>query len=74
MAMKYWNRRKHVRERCWIAVSWPTASTGLFVSELFLKRWCQQQPSSGKFFIDYNHYKVWFEDYEDASWFILNWS
>lgn len=72
--MKYWNRSKHVRERCWVAVNWPTASTSLFIPEFVLKHWCQQQSSTGKFFIDYNGYQLWFERGEDATWFVLHWS
>lgn len=72
--MKYWNRRKHVRERCWISVNWPTTSTGLSVPGVVLKRWCQRQSSTGKFYIDYNQFRVWFERSEDAAWFVLNWS
>lgn len=37
-----------------------------------MKRWCQHQPSNGKFY--YSPYTGWwFEKLEDASWFSLTW-
>jgi len=86
--MKYWNKSKKYREQQWhrvrLVVDQPIdpttrifypakfmAAHGLALSKL--KRWCQQQPSDGKFY--YSPYTGWwFEKMEDASWFILKWS
>ena len=45
--MKYWNKDKEIRRRCWIKV--PRSKNLYHVSDAELKRWCQQQPSTGNF-------------------------
>jgi hypothetical protein len=69
--MKYWNRRKQVREKCWIRFDRPTSTTGFFVPKWLVKQWCQKQPSPGKFFLD--DFSIWFERTDDAAWFALTW-
>ena len=70
--MKYWNKDKEIRQRCWIKVS---RSKNLYhISDAELKRWCQLQPSTGKFYVYYGTDTWWFEKSKDASWFILKWA
>lgn len=63
--VKYWNKDKHVRERCWTKVSVVDSD---HCEEKFL--WCQRR-DGGKFYRRY--YDWWFERAEDAAWFILRW-
>ena len=86
--MKYWNKSKKYREQQWhrvklavdqplepaLRVFYPVGMRSAYELSLSeLKRWCQQQPSTGKFY--YSPYTGWwFEKREDASWFILKWS
>ena len=81
MVVKYWNKDKEIRQRCWTKISQPknilgTSDQGLlyYISDLELKRWCQQQPSTGKFYYYYGSTTWWFELPEDATWFVLRWS
>ena len=68
--MKYWNKDKHVRQRCWVKVVVGPNSVG----DQGLKRWCQQQPSKGKFYKYYGSNAWWFEHSGDAVLFSLRWS
>jgi hypothetical protein len=71
--VKYWNKSKRVRERCWIKVQRPQYQN-LHVPVHLLKQWGWNQHSTGKFFVgNYDGY-VWFEHSEDATWFLLRWS
>lgn len=69
--MKYWNKDKEIRRRCWTKVNIPNQLYRISDSEL--KRWCQQQLSTGKFY-DYGTDTWWFEKSEDAVLFALRWS
>lgn len=67
--MKYWNKDKDVRQRCWVKVYRKPGSTNAEI-----KRWCQLQSSKGKFYYYYAGNSWWFEDSEDAILFVLKWS
>lgn len=80
--MKYWNKRKSVRERCWICVKVPlpdysSTAKGLIViyydriAYLEIKRRLQRLDNPGKFYMDMTNKTVWFERSEDAVWFTL---
>jgi hypothetical protein len=65
--MKYWNKSKKYREQQWKHLDGP-----LPVSVREAKRWCQLQPSKGRFY--HSPYTGWwFELDTDASWFALKW-
>lgn len=66
--MKYWNKNKNVRQRCWTRVSIIQSKNP---SEI--KRWCQEYPSAGKFYFYYGSNNWWFEKSEDAIIFTLKW-
>ena len=88
--MKYWNKDKEIRKRCWTKVNHPLQKARWIPNTDFailservpsdeLKRWCQQQASPGKF---YHYYGAdsygadswWFENPHDATHFLLRWS
>lgn len=68
--MKYWNKDKGVRQRCWVRVDRVFSS----VPDDKIKIWCQQQPGSGRFYFRYNEGTWWFEKAEDAVFFTLKWT
>lgn len=77
--MKYWNKQKEVRLRCWTKIclmpvkqinSSYTGWTNLLNFER-LKRTLQQKPSKGKFYMDLSYKEVWFEQQSDAVMFAL---
>jgi len=68
--MKYWNKDKDVRRRCWTKVQRPYTNKG----NQHLKQWCQQQSSTGKFYYYFGTDSWWFEHKEDAVMFLLRWS
>ena len=69
--MKYWNKDKKIRQQYWTKV---VHEKYTMVSTYdFLKRWCQLQSSTGKFYNYYGSNTWWFERPEDATWFALNW-
>lgn len=70
--MKYWNKDKEVRRRCWTKISRP--KNLYHIGDQELKRWCQQQSSDGKFYVYYGTDTWWFERSEDAVLFALRWS
>lgn len=70
--MKYWNKDKEIRRRCWTRI--PRPKNLYHIGDQELKRWCQQQSSTGKFYVYYGTDTWWFERPEDASWFALKWS
>lgn len=70
--MKYWNKDKDIRRRCWTKISRP--KNLYHVRDQALKRWCQQQSSTGKFYVYYGTDTWWFERSEDAMMFALRWS
>jgi hypothetical protein len=83
--MKYWNKDKETRRTHWTKVSHPRkyvlmslpggwARMPSDVSTQELKRWCQLQPSTGKFYHYYGADSWWFERPEDATFFVLRWS
>ena len=65
--MKYHNKQKRYRLSEWTQVS---VNTGALT---FAKRWCQQHPSPGKFFVGPYTGEWWFEHAEDALAFKLAW-
>lgn len=80
--MKYWNKTKEVRLRCWYQVKIPFpdysgTAKGLIVgyydkiSYFEMKRRLQKTDSPGKFYMDMTTKTVWFERSEDAVWFTL---
>lgn len=68
--MKYWNKNKDVRLRCWVKVLIKSRN----VRDHEIKRWCQQQPSNGRFYNYFGSNTWWFENPQDAMIFILKWS
>jgi hypothetical protein len=72
MAMKYWNKQKEVRERCWTKVQDPFGVWKNVWRDKH-KQWCQQQPG-GKFWCDEQTTTWYFERQQDAAWFLLKWS
>lgn len=70
--MKYWNKDKEIRRQCWTKVNRPKQLYQIGDSEL--KRWCQLQTSTGKFYVYYGSDTWWFEKSEDAVMFALRWS
>lgn len=69
--MKYWNKDKDIRRRCWTKVK---RSSSFEIGNREMKRWCQQQSSKGKFYYYYGSPNWWFERAEDATMFVLRWS
>lgn len=70
--MKYWNKSKETRERCWTKIDGPA-----YYSVEEVKRWCQNYPSKSKFFFgkprwdnaaEFKGFHWWwfFENSEDA--------
>lgn len=79
--MKYWNKQKEVRRRCWHNVKIRSAHGTGFSSPREGRITLQQDPSPGKFYIEYNLHTssvfdivLWFERKEDATWFALKYS
>jgi len=83
--MKFWNKDKEIRRRCWTKVNHPlrTARWALNSGDAIftervpfedLKRWCQQQASPGRFHHYYGGVAWWFENPHDATHFLLRWS
>jgi hypothetical protein len=79
--MKYWNKQHHVREKNWHVITVNADPRRAYfhfdIKFGIMKHWCQNQTSTGKFFIKPN-WKVntgliYFERSEDATWFCLNW-
>jgi lipopolysaccharide/colanic/teichoic acid biosynthesis glycosyltransferase len=68
--MKYWNKDKHVRQRHWTKV---TRKPGIAGNQE-IKRWCQLQSSTGRFYFYYGSNSWWFEHDADATLFVLRWS
>ena len=81
--MKYWNKSKKTREKCWTRVQRRVkVSKGLygiddvlleFQREDEMKRWCQKQSSNGRFYFSAGNPNWYFEDEKDATWFLLKW-
>lgn len=77
--MKYWNKTKKVRERCWtkvaIVINHRLAPhySGFTTIRGFeaVKTKIQRYPSCGKFFMSIDSNIIWFECAKDATWFIL---
>lgn len=67
--MKYWNKDKDVRRRCWTKIEIDHAEHRYND----MKRWCQLQPSTGKFYKYYGSNTWWFENSKDATWFAMRW-
>ena len=70
LVVKFWNKDKDVRRRCWIQVKRPENRVG----NQALKVWCQQQSSKGKFYYYYGSDSWWFEQPEDATMFLMKWA
>jgi hypothetical protein len=70
--MKYWNKDRDIRRRCWTQVVRP--KNLYHIGDTELKRWYQQQSSTGKFYVYYGTDTWWFERPEDATLFALRWS
>ena len=70
--MKYWNKDKAVRYRCWTKVKLDTRIPRYPYA--LLKRELQLNSSPGKFYMYHAGDYVWFEREEDAVMFSLKWS
>lgn len=70
--MKYWNKDKAVRVRCWTKVKLNTRIPRYPYA--LLKRDLQLNPSPGKFYMYHAGDNIWFEREEDAVLFSLKWS
>ena len=71
--MKYWNKDKKIRERCWHRVS-INRSKLADCSWQDIKHMLQLYPSTGKFFMKFAYASIEFELESDAVWFTLRWS
>jgi len=80
--MKFWNKRKEVRLRCWTCVKLRCKDLHPFFSGNFMgftthsefikfKRDLQLNPSKNRFYMNIMHREIWFEDNKDAVWFSL---
>ena len=67
--MKYWNKDKEVRRKHWFTVSPPKIH-----QQQEAKRWCQLQPSNGRFYFHFSNTRWWFEQEADALMFALRWA
>ena len=72
MVMKYWNKDKKIRERCWHRVRINRARMAN-CSWQDIKRMLQLYPSTGKFFMVFEYSHAEFELKQDAVWFTLKW-
>lgn len=68
--MKFWNKDKDIRRRCWTKINRSQGAN----TDTEVRRWCQLQSSNGKFYHYYGNNSWWFERPEDATWFALNWA
>lgn len=75
VVMKFWNKQKDVRLRCWTCVQLPcrVAYSGWIMRTSYtsLKRKLQNMSSKGKFYMPLLKKEIWFERSVDATWFIL---
>jgi uncharacterized protein YaeQ len=82
--MKYWNKGKELRIRCWIKVTLPKDRIVLGPGTTFagwtrrnsfddLKRELQHHPSKSRFYMMILKKEVWFENSYDALEFKLRW-
>ncbi len=80
--MKFWNKRKEVRLRCWFCVKLHLKNNHPGLSGNFqgfirysdydkLKVELQNNPSKGRFYMNLMQREVWFQDSKDAVWFSL---
>lgn len=77
--MKYWNKTREVRLRCWTKISLSKITYGNRELDLWTtldeyddcKRLLQLNPSDGKFFMQLLSKDIWFERGADATWFCL---
>jgi hypothetical protein len=88
--MKYWNKSKKARELNWTRVEtfksaldkngvWFAPSGIMRANKYFsfsveAKRWCQQQPGGGRFYVRPYTSEWYFEFSEDALAFKLKWA
>lgn len=76
--MKYWNKQKDVRQRCWtklkIKGSYNDERWRIPIFLHDIKFSLQQCSSRGKFFMDHYSREIWFQDGKDATWFALKYS
>lgn len=84
--MKFWNRRKEVRQRCWTCVKlhidkdrhpyWTGSYEGFVTyGELrSIKAELQRSPSKGRFYLTIMKKEVWFQHPKDATWFAIKYS
>lgn len=83
--MKFWNKSKDVRLRCWYKISLsqdqpqrgnafrPYEGWSNYRDFDYVKRRLQLYQSKGKFFMEINNKNIWFERKEDVIWFSLTW-
>jgi hypothetical protein len=84
--MKYWNKDKEIRKRCWTQVTLtqrkarsvlPNGAHAWFpefYDDAEIKQWCQRQKSTGKFYNYHASQVWWFEHPQDATWVALKWA
>lgn len=66
--MKFLNKKKVERR------GWATSKPPAYHLMQQAKVWCQQQPSTDRFYFHYTNTRWWFENSEDALAFSLKWS
>ena len=83
--MKFWNKQKEVRERCWSKITlsrdphlyplYPSRYKGWNRRTEFdsMKQQLQLTGSSGKFYMNIMNKEIWFEYNSDAVYFSLRW-
>jgi len=80
--MKYWNKQKEVRLRCWTKIALPAEPSNPYMDGHYqgwsfrgkydaVKFALQQNPSQGKFYMNIMVREIWFELREDAFLFTL---
>jgi hypothetical protein len=83
--MKYWNKRKQVRLRCWTCVKLSIDDRDRYFTGPYegwithkefndLKAELQHSPSKNKFYMRIMKKEVWFESAKDATWFTLKYA
>lgn len=70
--MKYWNKDKDIRKRCWTRIKMNTEVPR--IPYAIMKRSLQNEPSQGKFYFYFASDYIWFEREQDALLFSLKYS
>ena len=83
--MKYWNKRKQVRQKHWTCVKLRIDDRDRYFTGPYegwithsefnkIKSELQRSPSNNKFYMQIMKKEVWFESAKDATWFTLKYA